>query len=125
MRALVIDETAKSSIADVCYHADENRIDSMELQARLAIPDGYSPVGDDPNHCCYLANGFKCVFSIEEQPCGWARHLSVSVAAIDKMPNIEAVKMIMCEFGIENPLDECYVYIEDSLPKSVNIICPI
>jgi hypothetical protein len=125
MRALIIDETAKAAIAAVCEYADENRIDFKEIQARVAIPDGYSPIGDDPNHCCYLVDGFKCVFSVEEQPCGWTRHLSISVAAIDKMPHIEAVKLLMPEFGIEKPLDECHIYIEESVPKSINIICTI
>jgi hypothetical protein len=125
MRALIIDEKAKASIAAVCEYADDNRIDLKEIQARVAIPDGYSPIGDDENHCCYLEDGFKCVFSIEEQPSGWTRHLSISVDAVDKMPHIEAVKLLMSEFGIKSRIEECHVYIEDSTPKSVNIICPI
>jgi len=47
------------------------------------------------------------------------------VAAIDKMPHIEAVKLLMLEFGIDKPLEECQIYIEEGFPKSVNIISPI
>lgn len=127
MRVLVIDEAAKKNIAAVCEYADDNRIDERELQARVAIPDGYSPVGDDANHFCHIFNGFKCVFSIEEQPSGWTRHLSISVDSdsMDKLPHVEAVKLLISAFGIHKPLDECYVYIEESLPKSINIICHI
>lgn len=126
MRVLVIDEAAKSKISAVCEYADENRIDSKELQARVAIPDGFSPIGDDDNRWCHLNDGFRCVFSIEEQPCGWARHLSISVATNDnKLPHLEAVKLLMPEFGINKSIDDCYVYIENSSPSSINIICPI
>lgn len=125
MRSLIIDEKAKEDIAVVCAYADLNRIDFKELQARCATPDEYPPIGDDQNHCCHVFQGFKCVFSIEEQEFGWTRHLSVSVDAIDKMPHVQAVKMLMVEFGINKPLEECNFYIEDTTPKSVNIICPI
>lgn len=113
IRPLMIDNAAKVSIAALCQYAKENRIDNKELQARVAIPDGYSPVGDNENHCCDLFNGYKCVFSIEEQSVGWTKHLSISVPADNQYPNIEAVKLIMVEFGIKLPIEECCVYIED------------
>jgi hypothetical protein len=47
------------------------------------------------------------------------------VADIERMPHIEAVKLLMREFGLNRPLEECHVYIEDSSPKAVNVICPI
>ena len=125
MRPLIIDEKAKADIAAVCEYADLNRMEFRELQARCAVPDGYSPVGDDENLCCNIFQGFRCVFSIEEQQFGWTRHLSISVDSTDKMPHVEAVRMLAVEFGIDKPLEECQVYIEDTTPKSVNIICPI
>lgn len=123
MRALLIDETAKSSIAKTVFFAEENRYPRFQM---ISLMNGNIPTpGDIEGHCCYLADGFKTVFTIEEQPMGWCRHLSVSVASMDKLPHIEAVKMIMKEFGIEKSLEDCHVYIEDSFPKSVNIISQI
>lgn len=123
MRALLIDETAKQSIADTIRFAEENRYPRFQM---AQLMNGKIPTpGDVEGHCCYLTDGFKTVFTIEEQPVGWCRHLSVSVASTDKMPHIEAVKMIMKEFGIQKSLEDCYVYVEDSFPKSVNIISQI
>jgi hypothetical protein len=125
MRPLIIDEKVREEIARICEHADENRIDFKELQARTEIPGGFSPIGDDPNFCCHIDLGFRCVFSIEEQPSGWCKHLSVSVDDVNKVPAIEAVKVLMEEFGINKSLEECYVYMEETTPRAVNIISPI
>lgn len=127
MRPLLIDETARAEIARVCQYAKENRIPNREIKARIANPSEYCMPGDEPGHVCYFQVGFKCVLTMEEQndPLGWCWHLSVSVADMEKMPHIEAVKMLMKEFGIPKPIEECCVYIEDSAPKSVNVICPI
>lgn len=127
MRPLLIDGTAQVNIAKVCEYAKSHRISNQEMKDKIASPVDHTPVGDEPGHVCYLQVGFKCVLSLEEQnpPLGWCKHLSVSVADIEKMPHIEAVKLIMREFGINKPLEECVVYIEDSSPKAVNVICPI
>lgn len=123
MRALFIDLAAKKNISNTVQYALQNRISRAELLSRME--SGGPAVGDDESHCCYFQTGFKSVFSIEEQPFGWSKHLSVSVADIDKMPNVESVKMIMEEFGINKRLEDCYVYIEESSPKSINIIAEI
>lgn len=127
MRPLLIDDDARKEIARVCQYAEENRVSNREMKNRIENPGEYCAAGDEPGHVCYFHVGFKCVYSLEEQnqPLGWCRHLSVSVADIEKMPHIEAVKLIMKEFGITKPIEQCCVYIEDSSPKSVNVICPI
>lgn len=121
MRALLIDERAKAEIARVIAHAEKNKISQNELRER--IEKGGPAIGDDPNHVCYLFDGFKVVFSIEEQPFGWSRHLSISVNDPNKVPHQAAAEMIMKEFGFTEPLKECYVYIEEEIsPKPINII---
>ena len=123
MRPLVIDEAARRRITDVLCFAEENRITKSEL---MEIIETNGPaVGDDENRCCYLDHGFKIVYSIEEQPVGWCHHISVSVAAIDKLPNVEAVSLIMSEFGITAKMEDCHIYIEKSTPESVNVISKI
>lgn len=125
MRVLVLDDEAKTEIARVLEYAEAHRMTIQEMHARIAVPD--VSVGDDPNHVCYIKDGFKCVLSIEQQPAplNWCKHLSVSVANIDRVPNIPAVELLMKEFGMNRPLKDCHVYMEESVPKSVNVICPI
>ena len=122
MRVLVIDEKAKEDIARLLKYADENRISKPFLQA--AATGKMGAVGDNPQYCCYLQDGFKIVFSIEQQPQGWSNHLSVSVKTTkDKiLPSIPAVELILKEFNMK-PLDDSYVYFEDTIiPNSVSII---
>ena len=122
MRALVIDEQAKQDIANLLKYADKNRISKPFLLAAAAAMNGGNPaVGDIPQHCCHFRDGFKVVLSIEQQPNGWCKHLSVSVDNPEKLPSIEAVKMIIEEFGMKS-LDDSNVYIEETTPKAVNII---
>ena len=121
MRALVIDNKAKEDIAKLLKFADENRISKPFLMA--AMRRGLS-IGENPLHCCCFKDGFKVVLSIEEQPKGWCKHLSVSVDTDqpNKLPNNKAVEYILQEFGMKS-VNESYVYIEDSIiPNAVNII---
>lgn len=123
MRLLLIDEESKANALYVKQYANNNKLDSKLMQKAMAGDSTHCP-GDNPHHCCYFPDGFKVVYSVEEQPVGWCKHLSVSVASTDKLPHIEAVKIIMKEFDLK-PLEECYCYIENSFPKSVNIISKI
>ena len=122
MRPLVIGNEEKQSIARVIEFAEKHPLTRAVMEKRMENPD-FSPPGDNPNFVCDIPVGFKCVFTIEEQPVGWSRHLSVSVDDPQKMPSIPAVEMLMKEFGFKGSLKECYVYLEDNIsPKAVNII---
>lgn len=125
MRPLIIDENARAEIAKVLEFAELNRIYEDEMRARVAVPKGYSPPGDDSHHVCHIDVGFRCVLTVEEQPFGWCKHLSVSVDDTEKVPHPASIKILMQEFGMNKSLEECYVYIEEVSPKAVNIICPI
>ena len=124
-RVLVIDEQAKENIANLTRYANENRISKPFMMA--AINGKIAPIGDNPQHCCHLANGFKVVLSIEEQPQGWSKHLSVSVDSKKPkaIPSIAAVECILQEFGMK-PLADSVVYIEDKIiPNAINVISKI
>lgn len=129
MRPLIIDAEAKGKIAAVLDYAEKHRLPRSELERRVNLANQGKPeqaVGDDPLHACYLEMGFKVVCSIEEQPMGWCKHISVSVDDPKKVPHIEAVRLIMREFGVTHPLEKCYVYIEEAVtPKAINVIAPI
>lgn len=124
MRPLLIDDNARQNIARLVEFADAHRLSAEEMQRRVA--NGGPSIGDDPRFSCEIPFGFRVVFSIEQQPMGWCRHLSVSVDHPDRMPSIPAVKMIMEAFGYKQGLDESIVHIEDDIsPKAINILAPI
>jgi hypothetical protein len=60
------------------------------------------------------------MMSGEVDPVG-CRHLSVSVGARHKLPNIPAVELIMKEFGFSGDIHDCLnVWIEDE--RAINVI---
>jgi hypothetical protein len=119
MRALILDEEAKSAIKKVITYAESHRVTMDLLQKTIA--GKHPPVGDNKHHACYLISGFKVVYSIEEQPVGLCRHLSVSVDFDGKLPSIPAVEAIMKEFGFTGDIMDCLnVWVEND--KAVNVL---
>lgn len=112
---VIIDEDAKKRIAEVVFYAENNRYNAPKLHA---LAEGaISPPGDNPEHVCYLDGHYRLVYSIEEQPCGRCRHLSVSADMPDKSPHPLAVEMIMSEFGFDGGIHDCLdVWIEPNVP---------
>ena len=92
--------------------------------------EGMIPVpGDNDNFLCLLPPKkdwpypkFKVVYSIEEQPVGKLRHLSVSIVESARMPSPHAVDMIMKELGFKHEMMKCKVWIEESPVKAVNVL---
>lgn len=124
MRALVIDEAAKVEITRVVKHASDFKINSQKLKN----PE-FQPIGDDPDFCCHLNDGYRVVFSIEQLDGLWYRHLSVSVNSRTMLPSQAAVEMIMKEFGFrdvngKSDVLSCdNVWIEDKIvPMAVNLL---
>jgi hypothetical protein len=98
MRMLVIDEAAKAEIARVVAYAWANVVTRRKL---LAAMEGMEPpVGDEAGYVCLLCDGYRVVFSIENQPAGICRHLSVSIPGTGgAWPSQDAVVVISAEFG--------------------------
>lgn len=102
MTPLVIDDTVKATIAKLVKFADERRMSFKEVYRRTQRND---PPGNDPNYCCFIPMGFKVVFTIEEQPAGWARHFSISSQNHQRTPNPEGVNMLLPLFGFRDILN--------------------
>ena len=103
MRILAITPMVQQRILDVVQYAQNNVIDLDTIKRLAEAADGtYSPIGDNLNRTMEIAMGFMVTFSIEEQPPGLYRHISVSVDGEGAAPNIEAVNMIMHEFGFDD-----------------------
>lgn len=69
-----------------------------------------------------LPIGFLAAISFEHQPIGLCRHLSISVDRPGALPNPEAVKMIMEEFGCTHAV--AAPWIEEFKPghSAINIV---
>lgn len=99
IRPLIIDEQAKAEIKRLIDYAEANIVSLIELHR---IKYGGAPqAGDNPQRVCMLKMGYRCVFSIDEQPSGIYRDLSVSVSGDGEAPSIPAMCMIMQEFGFK------------------------
>jgi hypothetical protein len=123
MRLLIIDKDAIEAIQKVVSYAEAHK--SSIDQLKEAMAGERLPAGDDPGHVCFFNNGIRVVYSIEDQPMGMCRHLSVSVEASGtyKYPSEEAVTMIMTEFGFKYPLKDSKIWIEEDVltPGGLNV----
>jgi hypothetical protein len=92
MRMLVMDDMAKAKVKHVLDHAlDPAHYYRPHKDARVP--------GDDPRFVAHLDVGYRCVFTITEEPSGKIfRHLSISVDGKD-MPNPLAAYSIADMFG--------------------------
>lgn len=102
MRPLVIGEEQKKSIAIVMKYAEEHVVTHDRLVRMAAGVEG--PIGEDPGYSLELPVGFRVAFSYEIQNQRKARHISVSVDAVDRLPSLDAVTAIMGEFGFKEPI---------------------
>lgn len=104
LRPLIIDENAKELISAMVVYAEANPLSMDDLL------DTYNkqmnPIGDNPFHVVNLSFGYRIVYSIEEQPKGKVRHLSMSVDEDEALPSIEAVSEIMRLIGFNGSLQE-------------------
>lgn len=120
MSVLIIDEEAKARIREVKEYAERNHFSIDDL---LDIKNGtQEPPADNAFFSCCIMVGYRVVYTIMNQPAvGLVRHMSIS--RNEQLPPVEAVKMLMEEFGFEITLEECYSYIEDTpTGKAINVI---
>ncbi len=118
MRVLVIDKEVKAKIAKVIAYAEKHRI---VLAALEKLKAGVArPLGNNPSLSCQIPMGYRVTFTIEEQPFGWCRHISISVDGTG-WPNPVAVEAIMQEFGFST-LDNCEgSYLEKNV-RAINVV---
>jgi hypothetical protein len=122
LRPLILDESAKARIAKLVDFAHNH---PFTLAHFLAARDGLIPAaGNMDGYSIIIDMGYRIVFSIEHQPSGNVRHLSMSVGQEGKMPSVEAVMILLPLFGFTNELQDCALHIEEFEPKkhAVNIL---
>jgi len=101
MAPLIIDVTVRDQITRLVEYADAHRFSRRQLRDQVEGVPGVKQVGEQPEYVVEVPVGFRCVFSIEDQPVpmGWSRHLSVSIATPGKLPHPLAVAALMPLFG--------------------------
>lgn len=124
MTALIIGPEQEATIARLIAEAEKNRIPFAEIERRTK---GQPAVGKRGNPTCVLPMGFAVSFTIEEQPWGWSRHVSISVLKHGRAPTIEACNMIAAAFGFINRVGAAYGFLEDigDGDKAVNLLEPL
>ena len=65
---LLINASTRKRIKKLADYADANRI-PIDVLHKMAM-EIHPPAGDDENYVCHLENGYRVVYTIEEQPSG-------------------------------------------------------
>lgn len=91
-----LDSHTLSEIARVREHAENNPIPEYTL--RQMARGEVDAVGESSNHVLDSELGFRVVYSLEEQPFGLSKHISVSVGK-NMIPSPKLVQYLMECFG--------------------------
>jgi len=121
MRLLQITDETRIDIKKVREYAEHNIISFDRLKAAIEDPLESIPVGDNPEHVVHIHDGYRVVYSIEQQSMGPLAHLSISVEKKGKYPNEAAVNLILKEFGMNEVLESVNVWLDEN-NQSVNIL---
>lgn len=109
-------------IAEVIAHAKSN---PYSLDKMKKVADGHLPPAGDYQDFVVDMGDIRCVYSIEEQPCGTCAHLSVSSPTGD-FPNPHDFEIdIMPLFGMGNDIHDCMnVWLEktDDAINAINVL---
>ena len=119
MRPLIIGEEQRAEIQRVRRHAEAHPFSRADLQRLIKTS---VRIGNDPNFTCTLPVGFRVTFTIEEQPAGLCRHISVSVDTDGRWPSEAAVEMIMQEFGYRGGLKSALTVYPEEPQQAINVI---
>ena len=95
---LVITDEYREQIAALREYAKNNVVTLQQIKDTIA--GKRDPIGDTSEHSLTMGN-HRVVFSLEEQPVGLMKHLSVSVLGNEVLPHPESILLIMKEFGFQ------------------------
>jgi hypothetical protein len=113
-RLFVVDEKLKEDIKKMVEFAEANPFsfdECLDVYNRQALP-----AGAREGHYIETSFGIRIVYSIEQQPPGDIRHLSVGIDKDEAFPNPVIVEEIMKLIGFESDLNSCKVDLEKYTP---------
>jgi hypothetical protein len=104
-RPLVVGPKEVAAIQQLIKKAGEHRVPLEDMQRRaLRLRRGDKlPKSYNMPFTIEIPFGFTVTYTVEEQPQGWTRHLSVAADRVGRAPTPEAVDMLMREFGFRAP----------------------
>lgn len=109
-RLLIIDDSTRADIKRVMTYAHNNPM-TMDMMLDVFNNPSLAP-GNDVNHTVIISDGFKVVYTVDEQVLGKMKHLSISIGGRpDILPSIEAVNIIMKEFDFKNIIGDLGIYL--------------
>lgn len=125
MAALLMGPDQAEALRSVRRHAEAHPVPLAEVFRRY---EHREPVLDGA--CiCDLPVGFRVVFTVEQHPAGWTRHLSVSGPTPGRLPNSYAMMTIGRALGMRmmvfDPTAETYFEGPEKAPYAVNVIEPM
>jgi hypothetical protein len=120
MRALIIGPVEEAKIATLKALAETNVHDAKADMDAVpgAVRDG------NARQTIALPIGFSVTYTLERQPIGLCRHLSVSVDKRGHVPSPEAVTMILEAFGMSPWEEALNIWVENfgRGEKAINVI---
>ncbi len=125
---LLIGAETDTAIAAVIEYAKAHPLSIRQLMEIQAHPERCP--GEFKEHTISIPSCYRCVYSIEQHPTKWMRHLSVSVetAKQSERPCIAALRQIMVLFGFQHQIGMLakngLVYDEPD-GRAINILEPL
>ena len=124
---LVLGDDERAALRALQNRAEAAPISMPDLAEQLK-----TPAGKDAHRAqmtaqsVMLPDGIIVCFSVEDgDPCGRARHMSISLDSEDKVPHPYVVEIIMAELGFVARLRHSAVWLEDlAQGKAVNVVQP-
>ena len=121
MRPLIIGDDERKKIRRLIDYAHKHIFDMKKM--KKLTKGNIRPAGERKEFVIFLPIGFRIVYSLEEHPMGLMKHLSISVEAAGRYPSIEAVIMILKEFGFNSKIgDKNSKIYEEKEYESINRI---
>ena len=133
MAVLMVGATEREKISEMIAYAKAHVILFDKLRDGIVAGDTEvlklkdRPPGHErpPSQHIVFPGGYRCAYSVEQQPPGLCTHLSISVMGRAKkgmLPSPQAVAMICEEFGVPFPPDKGWTEEFDPGEFAVNLV---
>lgn len=99
IRPVILDDAVKERVKEVMAHAEVHRFSIQDIFASMK-GDSTRNAGHGRDLEVLIHFGVRVIYSIEQQPMGWCRHISISVSGEGNYPHEIVVDQILELFGI-------------------------
>ncbi|HEY0203837.1 MAG TPA: hypothetical protein VGC15_06800 [Acetobacteraceae bacterium] len=129
-RILTIGGAEMAAIQDLRARAAAQPLDLAELVKAAETPDGKARfMATLRNLSVRIPDCYSVTYSVEVQPCGLCRHMSVSVGTVPDglMPHPGAVNILAGAFGFQGGIDSWMLWEEMTADgfRAMNVLQPV